>query len=142
MQTSSQWRQQEETFENQFFIYGPKCNKIHILGYLGGPEGVFNNQTTSILLCGYPLTIAHPFLCTCQIRKQSDKKFLSLNPTYEKYILFSYLGGPGVNFRSVRPHHKAVICITREQNNHQFFIYGPQYKKMCIFGYSGALGGP
>ena len=43
-------------FENQFFIYEPKCKKIYILGYLGGPEGVFNDQTGPILLPSYPLT--------------------------------------------------------------------------------------
>ena len=41
---------------------------------------------------------SHPYLCTCQIRKQSDKKFLSLNPTYEKKYTFFHiwgvLGGP------------------------------------------------
>ena len=42
-------------FENQFFIYGPKCF-IFILGYLGGPEGVFNNQNRPIFLSSYPLT--------------------------------------------------------------------------------------
>ena len=98
--------------------------------------------------------IPHPYLCICQIRKQSDKKFLSLNPKYDNFCFFSYLGGPrgplcrtqvNENFRAVRPHHRAdIICITREKNNSQFFIYGPQYTKMCIFGYSGGggLGGP
>ena len=53
--------------------------KNYILGYLGGPEGVFNYQTGPILLSSYPLT--HIYVPgTCQIRKQSDKKFLSLNP--------------------------------------------------------------
>ena len=44
-------------FENQFFIYEPKCkNKMYILGYLGGLEGVFNEHTGHILLSSYPLT--------------------------------------------------------------------------------------
>ena len=43
-------------FENQFFIYEPKCKKKYILGYFGGPEGVFNDQTGPILLSSYPLT--------------------------------------------------------------------------------------
>ena len=30
--------------------------KMYILGYLGGTEGVFNNQTGPILLSSYPLT--------------------------------------------------------------------------------------
>ena len=46
-------------FENQFFIYEPKCKKKYILGYLGGPEGVFNDQAGHILLSSYPLTHIH-----------------------------------------------------------------------------------
>ena len=30
--------------------------KEYIFGYLGGPEGVFNDQTGPILLSSYPLT--------------------------------------------------------------------------------------
>ena len=120
--------------------------KNHILGYLGGPEGVFNDQTAYL---AFQLS-SHPYLCTCQIRKQSDTIFFSLNPKYEKKkILFFIFGGPGgplcrtqvnENFRAVRPHHRADICITREKNNCQFFIYGPQYTKIVHF--RGALGGP
>ena len=44
-------------FENQFFIYWPKCKKMYILlGYLGGPEGIFNDQTGPVLLSSYSLT--------------------------------------------------------------------------------------
>ena len=32
------------------------AKKNYILGYLGGPEGVFNDQTGPILLSNYPLT--------------------------------------------------------------------------------------
>ena len=32
---------------------------IYILGNLGGPEGVFNDQTGPILLSSYPLTHIH-----------------------------------------------------------------------------------
>ena len=46
-------------FENQFFIYEPKFKKMYILGYLGGPEGVFNDQTGPILLSSFPLTHIH-----------------------------------------------------------------------------------
>ena len=31
----------------------------YILGYLGGPEGAFNDQTELILLSSYPLTHIH-----------------------------------------------------------------------------------
>ena len=33
--------------------------KMYILGYLGGPEGVFNDQAGHILLSSYPLTHIH-----------------------------------------------------------------------------------
>ena len=58
MQTSSQrhmynkWKQ----FEDQFFIYGPKCKNNIYFGLFGGPEGVFNDQIGPILLSSYPLT--------------------------------------------------------------------------------------
>ena len=41
-------------FENQFFMY--------ILGYLGGPEGAFNDQTGPILLSSYPLTHIYVYM--------------------------------------------------------------------------------
>ena len=89
---------------------------------------------------------SHPYLCTCQIRKQLDKKFLCLNPEYEKNKRFFYIWGFGFflcrtqvneNFRAARPHNRADIRITREKITASFFIYGQQYTKMCIFGYSG-----
>ena len=44
-------------FENQFFIYKPKCKiNMYILGYLGGREWVFDDQTGPILLSSYRLT--------------------------------------------------------------------------------------
>ena len=43
-------------FENQFFIYWQKCKINYIWGYLGGPEGIFNDQTGPVLLSSYPLT--------------------------------------------------------------------------------------
>ena len=41
---------------HQFFIYGPQCEKMRILGYSGGPGWPINNQTWPILLPSYPLT--------------------------------------------------------------------------------------
>ena len=43
-----------QQFENQFFIYKPKCKKNVYFGYLGGPD-----QTGPILLSSYPLTHIH-----------------------------------------------------------------------------------
>ena len=46
-----------QQFEKQFFTYEPKCKaNVYILGYLGGPEGVFNDRTGPIWLSSYPLT--------------------------------------------------------------------------------------
>ena len=67
--------------------------------YFGGPEGVFNDQTRPILLSSYPLT----HIYVHEIRKQSDKKFLSLTPKYEKnntfFHIWGVLGGPYVEPR-------------------------------------------
>ena len=81
MQPSSQWRHmynKGKQFENQFFIYTS--------------QNVKNDQWSDWAYLAFQLS-SHPYPCTCQIRKQSDKKFLSLNPKYGKNIyFFSYLG--------------------------------------------------
>ena len=49
MQTSPQWRHmynKGKQFENQFFIYGPKCKNNYILDYLGALRG------SSIIILG------------------------------------------------------------------------------------------
>ena len=82
---------QGNNLKTSFSYTSQNVKKNYILGYSGGPEGVFNDQAGPILLSSYPLTHIHGI---CQIRKQSDKKFLSLNPKYEKkYILFFIFGG-------------------------------------------------
>ena len=86
--------------KNQFFIYmSQNVKKMYILGYLGGPEGVFNDQTGPILLSSYPLTHIH-----VQVKQGNNLiGFFNLNPKYEKNIyFFSYLGvlgGPYVEPR-------------------------------------------
>ena len=135
--------------KTSFSYMSQNVQKMYILANLGGPEGVFNDQTGQNLAFQ---PSSHPYPCRRQIRKQSVKKFLSLNPKYEKkYILFFIFGGSwgplcqtqaNEYFRAVRPHHRADICITMGKNNCQFFIYGPQYTKMCIFCYSGGPGLP
>ena len=57
----SQWSHmynKGKQFENQFFIIiWAKCKYIYILlGYLGGPEGLFKDHNRSILLSSYPRT--------------------------------------------------------------------------------------
>ena len=55
---------------------GQNVKKIYIFGYLGGSGKTFNDQTG-------------------QIRKQFDNNFLSLNPEYELFFFFTYLGRHG-----------------------------------------------
>ena len=45
--------------KTSFSYMSQNVNKMYILGYLGGPEGVFNDQTGPILLSSYPLTHIH-----------------------------------------------------------------------------------
>ena len=62
--TMETYVQQGETiWKPVFHIHCTSQNvkKRYILGYLGGPEGVFNDQTGPILLSSYPLT--HISMC-------------------------------------------------------------------------------
>ena len=106
-------------FETQLYM--------NILGALRGSSMI------RLGLSCFP-AILSPIICTCEIRKQSDKNLISLNPKYETQV--------NENFRAVRPHNRADKFIKREKNNHQFFIYGPQCEKNCILGYSGGPGWP
>ena len=85
---------------------------------------------------------SRPYICTYEIGKQSDAKFLSLTPKYEKKKYFFHIWGVlgallrtqvNENFRAVGPHNRANKFITREKNNHQFFIYGSQCEKNIAF---------
>ena len=116
---------------------------ITVETYVGGL------QWSNLAYLAFQLS-SHPYLCTCEIRKQSDKNVLSLNPKYDTNIIFSYLGGPvgplcrtqGYQiFRAVILHHRADKCITRDTNNHQCFIYGPNAKKCEILTIRGGGGG-
>ena len=65
-----------------FHIWAKMSNKNYIFGYLGAPEG------SSIIRLGlscYPAISSHPYLCTCQIRKQSDKKIKFKPKIWKKY---------------------------------------------------------
>ena len=57
METNVQ--QGETIWKPVFHIWAKMYKKIYILGYLGGPEGVFNDQAGHILLSSYPLTHIH-----------------------------------------------------------------------------------
>ena len=127
-----------------FLIMDKNVKKII---YFGGPEGVFNDHTGPILLSSYTLT----HLCTCEIRKQSDKKLLSLNPKYEINHIWGGPGGGGGGLMSNPGERHFQGSKTSEQsrqmykkgiNNHPFFIYGAQCEKKKHFGIFGGGGGP
>ena len=139
----------ENNLKTSFSYMSQNILKNLYFGLFRGPWGGL--QWSDWAYLAFQLS-SHPYLCTCQIRKQYDKKYLSLNPKYKQNLLFVFISGGSwgplcrtqvnENFRAVRPQHRVDICITREKNNRQFFIYGPQYTKMCIFGYSGGPGWP
>ena len=62
MQPSSQWRHMYNKGNNlktSFSYMSQNVKKMYILGYVGGPEGVFNDQTELTLLSSYHLTHIH-----------------------------------------------------------------------------------
>ena len=64
---------------------------------------------------------SHPYPCTCQIRKQSDKnKVLSLNPKYEKNILFFIFGGSWGALMSNPGERKFQGSKTSSQSRHMY----------------------
>ena len=46
----------ENNLKTSFSYMSQNVKRMYILGYLGVPEGVFNDQTGPILLSSYPLT--------------------------------------------------------------------------------------
>ena len=108
--------------KTSFSFMSQNVKKMFILG--------FNDQINWAYLA-FQLS-SHPYLCTCELRKQYDKKFLSLNP---KYI---WGGGPGgtlrrtqvnENFRAVRLHNSADKFITRKKIITSFSYMGPNVEK-------------
>ena len=78
--------------KTSFSFMGQNVIFFYILGLFLGPwEGL---QWSDWAYLAFQLS-SHPYLCTCEIRKQSDKNFLSLNPKYEKIILFFHIWGGG-----------------------------------------------
>ena len=119
---------------------GQNVKKMYtIFDYLrgpGGPSMIRLDPSASQLSF-------HPYLCTCKIRKQSDRNFLSSNPKYEKNICFLYLGGGGgglmlnprlPNFQGSTTSSQSRHMYNKEKYNYQFFIYEPDVKKISIFG--------
>ena len=82
--TMETYVQQGETIWKPIFHkMSQNVNKNVYFGLFRGPDWAY---------LAFQLS-SHPYLCTCQIRKQSDKKFLSLNPKYKKIYFFFIFGG-------------------------------------------------
>ena len=79
--------------KTSFSYRSQNVKKKIILGYLGGPEGVFNDQTGPILLSSYPLTHISMYMSNKETIWQEIFKFKS--KIWPKYTFFSYLGGGG-----------------------------------------------
>ena len=60
---------QGKTIENQFLIYGPKCNFVLHIWLFVGPWGI---QLSDWAYLDLQLSI-YPYLCTYEIRKQAKK---------------------------------------------------------------------
>ena len=91
---------QGKTIENQWLIYGLKSEEKNIILAIWGLLGAFNYLTLSILLSGYP---SHPYICTCETRKQSEDNVLVQIPNMTNIILLCFGGsgggGPGGTLR-------------------------------------------
>ena len=91
MQASLQWRDMYikwTQFKNSCSYIWAKMIFLTIFGYLRGTEGGEWIQWSDWTYLAIQLSF-HPYLCTCEKSKQSDKNFLSSN---QKYDFFSYLG--------------------------------------------------
>ena len=135
--------------KTSFSFMGQNVKKKYILGLFWGPwEGL---QWSDWAYLAFQLS-SHPYLCTCEIRKQYDKKFLSLNPKYEeqKYFfhIWGVLGGAlrqtqvNKHFRAVRPHNRADQFITREKIITSFSYMDPNVKKIAFWAIRGGPGWP
>ena len=69
---------------------GQNAILFFLCDYLRGPGGAFNDQTGPILLSQLS---PYPYLFTYDIRKQSDKNFLSSTPKYEKKNFLLHIWG-------------------------------------------------
>ena len=56
--------------------------------------GGINDLAFQLFYLAFQLS-SHPYLCTCEIRKQSDKNFFSSNQKYETNIIYFIFGGGG-----------------------------------------------
>ena len=59
---------QGKTIENQFLIYGLKCKTYIFFCYLRGPGGIQMSDSVCLAL----RLSSHQYICTCEIRKQSE----------------------------------------------------------------------
>ena len=76
--------------KTSFSFMGQNVKKMYNLGLFWGPwEGL---QWSDWAYFALQLS-SHPYICACEIRKQSDKIVLSLNPKYDKNNIFFIFGG-------------------------------------------------
>ena len=54
--TMETYVQRGNHLKSSFSYMSQNVKQMYILGYLGGPDGVFNDQTGPIMLSSYPLT--------------------------------------------------------------------------------------
>ena len=119
----------ENNWKPVFHIWAKMLNKC-IFWVIWGALGVaFNDQNVYL---AFQLS-SHPYLCTCEIRKQIQNM--------KKYI-WRVLGALTLNqglpnFQGSQTSSQNRQMYYKGENNHEFFIYGG---KNCIFGYSGGPG--
>ena len=85
---------------------------------------------------------SHPYLCTCEIRKQSDKYFLSSNPKYENKNHFSI----HIKLKVTKYSGSKTLSQSRQMYNKgkitSCSYMGPNVILLGILGYSaGGIGG-
>ena len=118
--------------KTSFSYMGQNVPKMYIdlLGYLGGVLRGFS--ITRLGLSCFPAIVAPiSMYMSCQIRKQCDKKILSLDSKYGKKYFFFILEGGGVlgaltsnpgerKFQGSKTSSQSRHVYNEGKNNHQF----------------------
>ena len=130
MQPSSQWdicTTRGNNLKTSFPYMSQNVKKYIYFGLFRGPRGGGGSSMIRLGLSCFP-AILSPYLCTFQIMKQSDKKFLNLNPKYEKNILFFIFGGSlGVPMSNPGERKFAFLAIRGPINNRTGPILLPRH---------------
>ena len=108
---------------------------------LRGPGGL---QWSDWTYLAFQLS-SHPYLCTCEIREQSDTNFISSNTKYEQNIIFPIWGvlGPGLpNFHGSKTSSQSRQIYNKENKITTTFSYmGSNVKKCTFWAIRGRGGG-